>query len=97
MLPCVFPGQGSQKVGMGRHLAEECPICRDTFAEVDEALGESLSALRFEGPREVAAAPVESKRHSRRGTAAVSTRRMLPRVRYPSRMPFARCAAEGGT
>ena len=39
----VFPGQGSQKVGMGRALAEAFPICRDTFDEADAALGEPLS------------------------------------------------------
>jgi [acyl-carrier-protein] S-malonyltransferase len=48
----IFPGQGSQKVGMGKELAEAFPICRDTFAEADEALGEPLSRLIFEGPEE---------------------------------------------
>lgn len=46
----VFPGQGSQAVGMGRELAERFAIARDTFAEVDEALGQKLSALMFDGP-----------------------------------------------
>jgi [acyl-carrier-protein] S-malonyltransferase len=50
MIACVFPGQGSQKVGMGRDLAEAFPICRNTFAEADDALGEKLSRLCFEGP-----------------------------------------------
>lgn len=50
MIAFVFPGQGAQKVGMGRTLAEKFPICRDTFAEADAALGEPLSALCFEGP-----------------------------------------------
>ena len=50
MIACVFPGQGAQKVGMGKELAEAYPICRDTFAEADAALGESLSTLCFEGP-----------------------------------------------
>ena len=48
----IFPGQGSQKVGMGKALAEAFPICRDTFAEADEALGEPLSRLIFEGPED---------------------------------------------
>jgi [acyl-carrier-protein] S-malonyltransferase len=52
MIAFVFPGQGAQKVGMGRSLADEFAICRDTFAEADAALGESLSTLCFEGPAE---------------------------------------------
>jgi [acyl-carrier-protein] S-malonyltransferase len=48
----IFPGQGSQKVGMGKALAEAYPICRATFAEADAALGEPLSRLCFEGPDE---------------------------------------------
>ncbi|QJE72418.1 ACP S-malonyltransferase [Aerophototrophica crusticola] len=46
----VFPGQGSQAVGMGKDLAEAFPIARQTFEEVDEALGQKLSTLMFEGP-----------------------------------------------
>lgn len=52
MIAFIFPGQGSQKVGMGKALADVHPICRDTFAEADEALGESLSRLCFEGPED---------------------------------------------
>lgn len=50
MIAALFPGQGSQKVGMGRALADAFPICRDTFNEADAALGETLSRICFEGP-----------------------------------------------
>ena len=52
MLAFIFPGQGAQKVGMGKALAAEFPICRQAFEEADEALGESLSGLCFDGPEE---------------------------------------------
>jgi len=45
----VFPGQGAQTIGMGRALAEAYPAARAVFDEVDEALGEKLSALIWEG------------------------------------------------
>lgn len=50
MIACVFPGQGSQAVGMGRALADQFEICARTFAEADAALGEKLSELIFNGP-----------------------------------------------
>ncbi|MGH7087893.1 MAG: ACP S-malonyltransferase [Stellaceae bacterium] len=46
----VFPGQGSQAVGMGRELAAAFAAARETFEEIDEALRQSLSRLMFEGP-----------------------------------------------
>ena len=48
----VFPGQGSQSVGMGRTLAPASPAAAAVFAAADEALGESLSALAWVGPEE---------------------------------------------
>ncbi len=48
----VFPGQGSQTVGMGKALADSFAPARQVFAEVDEALGEALSRTIFEGPQE---------------------------------------------
>jgi [acyl-carrier-protein] S-malonyltransferase len=48
----TFPGQGSQAPGMGKALAEQFSEARAVFDEVDEALGEKLSAIMFEGPEE---------------------------------------------
>ncbi|MDN5249162.1 MAG: ACP S-malonyltransferase [Alphaproteobacteria bacterium] len=48
----IFPGQGSQSVGMGKKLAADFSVARDVFAEIDEALGQNLSQLMFEGPQE---------------------------------------------
>ena len=48
----VFPGQGSQYAGMGRDIAEKYPAARRVFADVDAALGYSISQLCFEGPEE---------------------------------------------
>jgi [acyl-carrier-protein] S-malonyltransferase len=52
MIAFIFPGQGSQAVGMGKDLAEKFPIARQTFDEADEALGYKLSQICFEGPEE---------------------------------------------
>ena len=48
----LFPGQGSQAAGMGKELAANYPVARETFEEADDALGFSISRLCFEGPAE---------------------------------------------
>ena len=48
----VFPGQGSQKVGMGMDLAAASAVARAVFEEVDDALGQKLFALMREGPED---------------------------------------------
>lgn len=48
----IFPGQGAQYVGMGQDFANHFPICRQTFEEADDLLGESLSSIIFQGPEE---------------------------------------------
>jgi len=48
----MCPGQGAQRVGMGKDLAERFPAARDTFAAIDEALGSSLSRLMWQGPED---------------------------------------------
>ncbi len=48
----VFPGQGSQYVGMGKELCTEFRVARDVFTEASDTLGFDLASLCFEGPRE---------------------------------------------
>lgn len=48
----TFPGQGSQAVGMGKQWAEDFPVAKQVFDEVDDALGEKISDLMFEGPED---------------------------------------------
>lgn len=52
MVAFVFPGQGSQYVGMGKALADTFPVCRRAFEEADDALGRKISHLCFDGPAE---------------------------------------------
>ena len=52
MVAFVFPGQGSQYVGMGKALADRFPVCRQAFEEADDALGRKISHLCFDGPAE---------------------------------------------
>jgi [acyl-carrier-protein] S-malonyltransferase len=48
----LFPGQGSQAIGMGKELAEKYPLARQTFDEADDELGHKLSQVCFEGPED---------------------------------------------
>jgi len=52
MIALLYPGQGSQRVGMGKALADAFPVCRETFEEADAALGSSLSRIIFDGPED---------------------------------------------
>ena len=52
MIAFVFPGQGSQRAGMGKALASAHPVCREAFEQADDVLGEPLGRLCFEGPSE---------------------------------------------
>ena len=48
----LFSGQGAQKVGMGKDLYDQYPVAKALIEQADKALGESLSAVMFEGPGE---------------------------------------------
>ncbi|NLT42723.1 MAG: ACP S-malonyltransferase [Anaerolineae bacterium] len=65
----IFPGQGTQFVGMGADLHRRYPEARDVFAEADEALGYSLSTLCFDGPDE----ELQQGKHTQPAIVAVST------------------------
>lgn len=68
MIAFVFPGQGSQKVGMGKELAEAYPQVAAVFAAADAALGEPLSELCFSGPEDV----LRQTRHTQPAIVATS-------------------------
>ena len=61
MVGLLFPGQGSQAVGMGRDLAAASPVARAVFQEADDLLGFSLSRLCFEGPEDELTATVNAQ------------------------------------
>ena len=76
----VFPGQGSQAVGMGKDLAEKYPVAKETFDEADSILGFSLSQLMWNGPemnsmrRSIRSPRYMSIRLPRGGRSRISTR-----------------------
>src|SRR3989442_2861704 len=58
---CLFPGQGSQRVGMGRDLAAEFVVARRTFEEADDRLGVALARPCFQGPEETLRLPANAQ------------------------------------
>src|SRR5581483_11977714 len=72
---CLFPGQGSQRVGMARDLIDAFPVARRTFEEADAALGTALTRLCLEGPEEI----LRLTEHAQPAilTASVATYRVL--------------------
>lgn len=86
-LVCLFPGQGSQRVGMGRDLAEAFPVARRTFAEADDRLGFPLSRLCFEGPE----ADLQLTEHAQPAilTTSVAAHRVLTELGAPAAVALA--------
>jgi [acyl-carrier-protein] S-malonyltransferase len=83
----LFPGQGSQRVGMGRDLAEAFPVARRTFAEADDRLGFPLSRLCFDGPE----AELQLTEHAQPAilTASVAAQRVLVALGAPAPVALA--------
>src|SRR5204863_8329138 len=69
----LCPGQGAQKVGMGKDLAERFPAARAVFDAIDEALGVGLSTIMFQGPEEDLTATQNAQPAILAHTAAVFT------------------------
>jgi [acyl-carrier-protein] S-malonyltransferase len=82
----VFPGQGSQKIGMGRALADAFPAARQTFAEVDDVLGERLSHLIWNGPED--ALMLTENTQPAILTASIATFRVLEAEGLASKVSF---------
>jgi [acyl-carrier-protein] S-malonyltransferase len=87
MIAFVFPGQGSQKVGMSRALADAFPVARQVFDEADDALGESLSRVIWEGPE--AALMLTQNTQPAILTASIAAYRVLEAEGLSSNLAFA--------
>src|SRR5437660_11612215 len=84
----TFPGQGSQAVGMGKALADTFPAARAVFDEVDQALGEALTAITWDGPAET----LQLTENAQPALMAVSLATMRA-LETEAGISLARCAA----
>ena len=82
----VFPGQGSQEVGMGRALAQSFAAAREVFDEVDDALGQKLSVLMWEGPEDELTLTENTQPAILTCSSSRSFLRRMSRVNLPSQV-----------
>ena len=92
----LFPGQGSQTVGMGKDFAERFPAAREIFNQADKILGISLSEMCFSGPEEDLNQTINTQPAV--FTTGIATLRAIqsvnPEARYPYRAPSYRARFE---